>query len=72
MDAGAKLNFLKLLKFAPDKVVQVIANKLSEWKTIAVFRLGITLAIYNESQEAQEILEMFQKHYAQEMASVTQ
>ena len=71
MNPEAKKNFLRILKLNPELAVQIILGNLDEWAIAAAMNLGSFE--YDPSEKgAREVMELFQKHFARELAEITE
>ena len=69
MNPEHKKNFLRLLKFHPERVRQIIASNLEMWGMNFAIKTGRILQI-NQSVDPAELLVAFQDHFAEELAAV--
>ena len=66
-----KQDFLRMLKFKPDQVLKIISENLIDWGTVFSLKTGTLMASYNHHEDAQELLEAYQKYFAAQLATIT-
>ena len=68
--------FLRMLKFKPDQVVNVISANIIGWGTSFVMKTGRVLGGYDIKSDiqsdAQELLRAYQEHFAEELGAINQ
>jgi hypothetical protein len=70
-DPETKHDFLQMLKFSPDKVLQIFSSHIRIWVTQANYYTRAKFEVHDCNQESQEILKAFQEHFAKELAAIT-
>ena len=67
-----KRNILRMLKFEPEKVVQIVAQHLEDWGTQYIALTGKIAACYdNSGDDPKELVEAWKEKYATELAAIT-
>lgn len=69
-DHEAKQSFLRMLKFEPDKVAEIVSANLMHWGTYFVAETGTIIGGYNDEEDAQELVQAYKEHFAKEMATI--
>lgn len=73
MSPEQKRNFLHMLKFEPDKMVDVVAPHIADdWAMAFVSKTGRALIINDPRGDAQDLLADLSLHFAAELAATTQ
>jgi hypothetical protein len=65
-----KSTFLRLAKFEPDKVLQILSANLNDWGIVFSIRTRTSLCV-NPNQDAQDLFAAYKEHFASDLAAVS-
>ena len=65
-----KKDILRMIKFEPEKMVQLISENLIDWATVYCLQAGRTIASYDSVIDAKELLTAYQGHFITELAAI--